>query len=73
MGYSAKDPVTRLEEHNVGLNKWTKENGPFELLYYERYFCEKDAREREKFYKTGFGREIKQLIVDRLKEIKAVV
>jgi predicted GIY-YIG superfamily endonuclease len=38
-----KDPMKRLAEHNSKSNKWTKGNGPFKLVYYEKYFCKKDA------------------------------
>ena len=62
-GFSEKEPELRLKEHNNGTNKWTRENGPFLLLYYESYYCEKDARHKEKFYKTGFGRKIRDIIL----------
>ena len=65
-GVTSKDPKTRLAEHNYGTNQWTKQNGPFELCYYESYYCVKDAQNREKFYKTGFGKQIKKIIVDKL-------
>jgi len=69
VGFTSKDPNLRLEEHNQGSNNWTKINKPFKLIYYETYFCEKDARLREKFYKMGFGKQIKNLIVDKIIEI----
>ena len=62
-GVTSKEPMLRLSEHNNGSNSFTKQNGPFCLLYYERYSCSTDARLRERFYKTGFGREIRDLIV----------
>jgi len=37
----------RLEEHNSGLNKSTKTRSPFNLIYYEAYTNEEDARHRE--------------------------
>lgn len=66
VGKSSKLPHRRLAEHNSDSNTWTKNNGPFILLYYEEYFCSKDAVLREKFYKSGFGREIKKLIIQLL-------
>jgi len=66
VGYSQKAPSVRLVEHNKGSNKWTKQNGPFKLIYYESYICEEDGRNREKFYKTGFGKKIKKVISDSL-------
>jgi putative endonuclease len=67
-GYTEKDPRERLKDHNYGSNKWTKENGPLELLHYEKYFCKNDAQEREKFYKSGFGRLIRDSIIDTVKK-----
>ena len=37
----------RFQEHNKGLNRSTKYRIPFELVYYEAYKSEKDARDRE--------------------------
>ena len=44
---STNDLKRRLLEHNQGLNKSTKHRGPFELIYYEAYKFEEDARVRE--------------------------
>ena len=63
VGMTEKLPIERLKDHNLGSNKWTKQNGPFELLYYERYYCKKDAFQREIFYKSGFGRKIRDIII----------
>jgi len=60
---TAKIPCERLKEHNLGSNKWTRKNGPFSLLYYEKYFCKADAMQRERFYKSGFGRKIRDSII----------
>jgi putative endonuclease len=37
----------RLKEHNNGLVFSTKSRKPFDLIYYEAYRSEKDARKRE--------------------------
>ncbi|MFH1868962.1 MAG: GIY-YIG nuclease family protein [Candidatus Omnitrophota bacterium] len=37
----------RLKEHNKGLVYSTKSRRPFNLVYYEAYSSEKDARKRE--------------------------
>lgn len=66
VGYTIKEPLLRVKEHNQGSNSWSKINGPFKLIYYESYFCKTDALLREKFYKTGFGKKIKNLIVKGL-------
>lgn len=69
VGYTSKIPEKRLLDHNSGSNTWTKQNGPFRLVYYEGYHCKKDAIEREKFYKSGFGKQIKSIIVNKLKKV----
>ena len=66
VGKTEKEPSKRIMEHNKGANSWTKSNGPFKVIYFEKYECSKDAAMREDFYKHGFGRKIKKLIVDAL-------
>jgi len=46
----------RFKEHHSNKVFSTKGRGPFELIYYEACINEKDARIREKYLKTGFGR-----------------
>ena len=41
------DLKKRAVEHNKGLSLATKHRGPFELVYYEAYKSEEDARMRE--------------------------
>lgn len=59
----------RFDEHNQGIGGvYTKNNRPFVLVYYEAYLSYKDARLSEKFYKTGYGREIlKDKLINYLK------
>jgi len=66
VGQTSKTPGERLKEHNLGTNKWTRNNRPLKLVYYESYLCEEDSKLREKFYKMGFGKMIKQVIIDTL-------
>ena len=47
----------RLEEHNSGRVKATRNRRPFVLEYYEEINDRSDAAKREKFLKTGKGRE----------------
>lgn len=63
VGSTSLSPESRLEQHNRGHNKYTSLNRPFKLIYYESYHCKQDALNREKFYKMGFGRKIKDVIV----------
>ncbi len=43
----------RYKEHCEGLVKSTTNRKPLELIYYEAYKNEKDARNREKYLKSG--------------------
>jgi len=47
----------RIEEHNSGNSKYTKSTKPFVLLHKEIYKTRKEAYQRERFLKTGKGRE----------------
>lgn len=55
----------RLHEHNIGQTKYTKKAGPFELIYKEAYNTSLEAKKRERFLKTGKGRELLKNILDR--------
>ena len=65
-GKTEKDPEIRVKEHNYGTNIWTRQNGPFILVYFEKYCCKNDMDEREKFFKTGFGKKIRNAILKEL-------
>jgi putative endonuclease len=52
-----EDIKKRLEEHNLGKSKSTKGYLPWELVYLEKFETRKEAIEREKYFKTGIGRE----------------
>ena len=48
----------RYIQHLNGIGaRHTKQHKPVCLLYYETYYSEKDAVEREKYLKSGIGRE----------------
>lgn len=53
-----KDLKKRVAFHNLGINTSTSWRKPLELIYYEGYLSEKDARTREKFLKSGRGHEV---------------
>ena len=63
VGKTSKDPKIRLNQHNLGSNAWTKQNRPFLLIYFEKYYCPKDVSEREKFFKSGVGRRVRNAII----------
>jgi putative endonuclease len=61
-----KDLSRRLKEHNMGYTRSTKAGRPWELVYSEKVNDLQEARLREKFFKSGIGREfIKQNIWPR--------
>ena len=64
IGFTSKDPKIRLQEHNQGVSKFTKHLKPWKLIYYESYKYKRCAQDREKFYKTGVGKQIKKIIID---------
>lgn len=48
-----------FEEHNQKRGgSYTKKHAPFKLIYYEAYIEKTDAIRAERFFKTGYGREI---------------
>ncbi len=47
----------RLSEHNSGKNKSTKAFKPWKIVYSEKFDTRKEARKREKYLKSGSGRE----------------
>ena len=50
------DLKNRILEHNSGNVVATKDRRPLKLIYYEACINKEKAIEREKFFKTGFGR-----------------
>ena len=46
----------RISEHNSGLVKSTKNRRPLEQIYFEKFETKSEAMNREKYFKTGFGR-----------------
>jgi len=56
----------RLKQHNFGKVKKTKFYCPFNLIHVEITESRVDARKIEKFFKSGYGREIINQIIDNL-------
>ena len=54
----------RLQEHNSNESNTpsTKPRSEFKLIYYEAHKSRVEAREREKFWKSGYGREIRDTL-----------
>ncbi len=62
-GYST-DLQKRFLQHNSGSVTSTKGRGPFDIIYYEACVNEVDARVRERYLKSGWG---KRYLKTRLK------
>jgi putative endonuclease len=54
----SRTPEKRVEIHNKGKTDSTKDRRPFVLIHKESCNSLKEAREKEKYYKSGFGREV---------------
>lgn len=54
-GYST-NLKQRIHDHYHGKVRATKDRLPLELIHYEAYRNDHDARARERFLKSGFGR-----------------
>ncbi|MFM2037568.1 MAG: hypothetical protein RL432_507 [Bacteroidota bacterium] len=60
---STQDLQLRVISHNQGRVKFTAKNAPWELVLFEPFATRVEAVQREKWYKTGVGRDwIKQQI-----------
>lgn len=51
------DLKRRLIQHASGKVKSTRIRTPFKLIHYEYFINEKDAKAREEFLKSGYGRK----------------
>jgi putative endonuclease len=54
----------RLSEHNTGKNKTTKPYSPFVIIYVEECSSRIEARIKEKYFKSGIGKEKLRIIRD---------
>ncbi len=52
------DLQRRIKEHKSGGSEFTSKNGLFDLIFYEAYINEYDARDAEAYFKTSHGREV---------------
>jgi putative endonuclease len=54
----------RIKEHNIKKCNWTSRNKPWKIIYYENFSCKRCALMREKFLKTGYGRNLVKCIIE---------
>lgn len=62
IGYSA-NLENRLKSHNYGNVKSTSSRRPLKLIFCEFYLFEKDARNREMYFKTTAGKRAIKLML----------
>ena len=66
IGYTL-DLKNRLVSHARGDNTATKDRLPFKLIHYEYFVNMRDAKAREVFLKSGYGRmQLKQFLKNTL-------
>jgi putative endonuclease len=58
----------RLKRHNAGYEKTTRPYAPFTLLFEETAEDRKQARLREKYWKSGTGKERLRLLRKQLSD-----
>ncbi|MEP3839083.1 MAG: GIY-YIG nuclease family protein [Algibacter sp.] len=60
------DLKKRLKEHNSGKTKSTKGYIPWRLVYFEKFLTREESVLREKYFKTGSGRDfIKNILKNK--------
>ena len=60
------DLPRRLLEHELGLARYSRGRGPWEMIFTEEYAMRAEAMRRERFLKSGQGRTyLKYILVGR--------
>ena len=59
------DLKKRIKEHNSGLVFSTQLKKPYRIIHYEAFLNKKDAYIREKWLKTGWGRNQIKIMMER--------
>jgi len=69
IGYT-NDLQKRFKEHNSGISLATKPFRPYKLIFYETFLDRIDAKNREKYLKSGWGwKSIKIMLNNFLKSV----
>ena len=56
----------RFFEHNNGKNKTTKPYLPFKIIYTQEFGTRLEARQNEKYFKSGIGKEKLRIIRENI-------
>ena len=62
---STADIDKRLADHNAGRSRFTKGSRPWILVYSEKFGTKHEALKRERYLKSGKGREILDRILGK--------
>ena len=65
VGLTAGAVTDRLRQHRSGSSQWTRRNGPFELVYTEHFPDRTSASAKERFLKSGHGRDLLNQLIPR--------
>ncbi len=62
---STDNLLKRINQHNIESDflSFTRKRGPWKLIYFEEFKTRREAVTREKFFKTGKGREFIKSVV----------
>ena len=58
----------RMRRHNSGYEKTTRSYRPFELVYLEKFEDRTQARVKEKYLKSGSGKEYLKRIINQIQK-----
>jgi putative endonuclease len=68
-GYTS-DLKRRVQRHRYGEVEATRHRRPLKLVYYEGFLNIKDAKAREKYLKSGYGRDqLREILKDTLNNV----
>lgn len=56
IGYTT-DLIKRFKQHNSGESQATRPFRPYILIFYEAFLDRMDAKNREAYFKSGYGRK----------------
>jgi len=56
----------RLESHNSGLQRWTRNKGPWNMVYSERLVTKREAIIREKQLKNKKSRKSLEILISKI-------
>mgnify|MGYP001564917449 CR=1 FL=1 len=65
VGLTRTSVEERIRQHQSGSSQWTRQNSPFELVHTEEFPTRALAQRRERFLKSGHGRDLLTRLIPR--------